>query len=218
MTNSITGSRLARYINALEGKTPNTGAAAYYASLDQVESVSPNIANSIAQELEDQRSNIKLIASENYCSLATQLAHGNLLTDKYAEGFANHRFYAGCDNVDQIESEACDLARELFGADHAYVQPHSGVDANFTALFAVLFARVRQPYIDKTGKKALDLDREEWTGLNAEMNRQKIMGMDYFSGGHLTHGYRFNIISNMMDVYTYSVDRNTHLLDYDGIY
>ncbi|MDH5639065.1 MAG: glycine hydroxymethyltransferase [Nitrospinota bacterium] len=218
MTEDNSDSRLVRYIKNLEGRVPNSGAAAYYASLDQVESISPNISTSIAKELEDQRSNIKLIASENYCSLATQLAHGNLLTDKYAEGFANHRFYAGCDNVDTIESEACDLATELFGADHAYVQPHSGVDANFTALFAILFARVRQPYIDNTGKKALELDRDEWTRLNAEMNRQKIMGMDYFSGGHLTHGYRFNIISNMMDVYTYSVDRATSLLDYDGIY
>jgi glycine hydroxymethyltransferase len=218
MTGADSQSRLARYLTSLGGKTPNTAAAAYYASLDQVETVSPDIARSIAQELADQRSNIKLIASENYCSLATQLAHGNLLTDKYAEGFPKHRFYAGCGNVDDIESEACELAKRLFGADHAYVQPHSGVDANFTALFAVLFAKVRHPYVEKLGGKPLDLSREQWLGLNAEMNRQKIMGMDYFSGGHLTHGYRFNIISNMMDVYTYSVERGSYTLDYDVIW
>ncbi|MDH4183482.1 MAG: glycine hydroxymethyltransferase [Nitrospinota bacterium] len=218
MTQGDSNSRLTRYLGALKGKAPSSAAAAYYASLDQVEAVSPNIAKAIAQELADQRSNIKLIASENYCSLPTQLAHGNLFTDKYAEGFAKHRFYAGCDNVDIVETEACDLAKELFNAEHAYVQPHSGVDANFTALFAVLFARVRQPFVDKFGGKPLELSREQWLQLNAEMNRQKIMGMDYFSGGHLTHGYRFNIISNMIDVYTYSVERATMTLDYDVIW
>src|SRR5208337_4731648 len=96
----------------------NTGAAAIYASLDHVALSSPGIARAIIQEFRDQRSNLKLIASENFSSLATQLAHGNLLTDKYAEGFPGHRFYAGCDNVDTIESEATRLACELFGADH----------------------------------------------------------------------------------------------------
>lgn len=88
------------------------------------------MASAIASELADQRSNLKLIASENYSSLATQLAQGNLFTDKYAEGYPLHRFYAGCDNVDAVEPEAAELARMLFGAEHEYVQPHSGADAN----------------------------------------------------------------------------------------
>ena len=96
-------------------------------------------------ELADQRRNIKLIASENYSSLATQCAMGNLLTDKYAEGIPHHRFYAGCDNVDSVEDLANTRARELFGAAHAYAQPHSGADANLVAFWAILRARVELP-------------------------------------------------------------------------
>ena len=83
-----------------------------------------------------------MIASENFSSLATQCAMANLLTDKYAEGIPHHRFYAGCDNVDSIEDLANLRARELFGAAHAYAQPHSGADANLVAFWAVLRARV----------------------------------------------------------------------------
>ena len=103
----------------------------------------PEVARSIVQELADQRSNIKLIASENYSSLATQCAMGNLLTDKYAEGIPHHRFYAGCDNVDSIEDLANKRACELFGAAHAYAQPHSGADANLVAFWAILRAAGR---------------------------------------------------------------------------
>ncbi len=214
-----TPSRLANYIAGLGGNAPDSGAAAYYASLDQVASVSPSIAASVVDELRDQRANVKMIASENYCSLATQLAMGNLLTDKYAEGKPNGRFYAGCDNVDAIETEAKALAEELFGADHAYVQPHSGVDANFSALFAILFARVRAPYLEKLGdKRPEEVSAENWRALSAELTKQKLLGLDYYSGGHLTHGYRFNIISNLVDVHTYTVDPETMLLDYDAIW
>ena len=127
----------------------NAGAVAFYASLDNVASVSPLIAENILKELEDQRSRLKLIASENYCSLAVQQAMGNLLTDKYSEGVPGARFYAGCENVDVIEAEAARLACELFGADHAYMQPHSGADANIVAFVAVLAARVHRGFIDK---------------------------------------------------------------------
>ena len=114
------------------------------------------------------------------------MAQGNLLTDKYAEGFPGHRFYAGCDNVDLIENEARELAVALFNADHAYVQPHSGVDANLTAIFAVLYAKVRAPYLEKLAVKKLEeVSREDWLQLSAEMTRQKLVGMDYYSGGHL---------------------------------
>jgi glycine hydroxymethyltransferase len=183
-----------------------------------VDSVSPSIARSIAQELRDQRSNVKLIASENYSSLAVQLAAGNLLTDKYAEGFPGHRFYAGCDNIDAIESEACELAKSLFGAEHAYVQPHSGADANLTALLSILYQRVRAPFFETIGaKKPEEISREDWQRLSGEMTRQRLLGLDYYSGGHLTHGYRFNAISHLFDVYSYTVDRDTLLLDYDAI-
>ena len=114
-----------RYIEK-NGKI-NAGMAMYTSALDMVKSVSPEIAGRIVHELRDQRTHLKLIASENYSSLAVQAAMGNLLTDKYSEGFPYHRFYAGCDNVDAIETEAVESAKRLFGAEHAYVQPHSGM-------------------------------------------------------------------------------------------
>src|ERR1700750_1454056 len=103
---------------------------AFPAALQVVRSIAPRIADAIAQELSDQRESLKLIASENYASPAVLLAMGNWLSDKYAEGAPGHRLYAGCDNVDVIESRPDELACALFGADHAYAQPHSGIDAN----------------------------------------------------------------------------------------
>ncbi|MEP7188208.1 MAG: glycine hydroxymethyltransferase, partial [Roseiflexaceae bacterium] len=138
---------LTGYLQRLAGAPIDPAAAAFFASLDQVYAAAPVVAQAIAHELRDQRANLKLIASENYCSLSTQLAHGNLFTDKYAEGYVGHRFYAGCDNVDAIEAEAARLARELFGADHAYVQPHSGADANLVAFLAVLSAKIQAPLL-----------------------------------------------------------------------
>src|SRR5262249_24845597 len=145
---------LDRYLDSLGGgRRPQAGATAYYAALDSVAAGSPGVAAGIVHELADQRHNLKLIASENYSSLAVQLAPGDPLTDKYAEGFPGHRFYAGCDNVDAIESEAAALACQLFGADHAYVQPHSGADANLVAFLSVLSARVERPLLDELGEK-----------------------------------------------------------------
>src|SRR3954468_352035 len=118
------------------------GFVAYLANLQTVADVAPEVARSIVLELADQRRNIKLIASENYSSLAAQCAMGNLLTDKYAEGIPHHRFYAGCDNVDTIEDLANQRACELFGAAHAYAQPHSGADANLVAFWSILRQRV----------------------------------------------------------------------------
>src|SRR4029077_13971679 len=106
---------LTAYLNQVERSAPDPVACAFYASLDVLNEHSPIIARSIIREFRDQRRNLKLIASENYSSLATQFAHANLLTDKYAEGYVGHRFYAGCDNIDTIEAEAARLARELFG-------------------------------------------------------------------------------------------------------
>src|SRR4029450_10661149 len=116
---------LRRYLTSTGPEKIDPGAAGFLASLDAVARVSPAVADAIAQELADQRANLKLIASENFCSLSVQLAQGNLLTDKYAEGYPGHRFYAGCDNVDAVEARAIQLARDLFGAAHAHVQPHS---------------------------------------------------------------------------------------------
>src|SRR6188472_4217394 len=127
-----------RYLRRLGGGRPDPAALAFLASLDQMRSVDPLVADRVVAELVDQRSNIKLIASENYASLAVQQAMGNLLTDKYAEGYPWHRFYAGCDNVDAIEEHGAKLARDLFGASHAYLQPHSGADANLVAFLAIL--------------------------------------------------------------------------------
>ena len=130
MPNSL----IEKYFQIKDPATIPPGFLAYLANLECVARVAPEVARSIVQELADQRRNIKLIASENYSSLATQCAMGNLLTDKYAEGIPHHRFYAGCDNVDAIEDLANLRARELFGAAHAYAQPHSGADADPCAI------------------------------------------------------------------------------------
>ena len=133
------------YLKTTKPEDVDSGFLAYIANLTEVARCAPSVAQSIVQELADQRAYLKLIASENYCSLSTQLAMGNLLTDKYAEGVPGMRYYEGCDNVDSVEAYACDLACKLFGCDHAYVQPHSGADANLIAFWAVLEARVEAP-------------------------------------------------------------------------
>ncbi len=212
------GQLLARYLEARGGKSLDSGAVAFYASLDQVSTVAPTIAQAIVQELRDQRGNLKLIASENYSSLATQLAHANLLTDKYAEGYPGHRFYAGCDNVDAIEAEAARLACELFGADHAYVQPHSGADANLVAFLAILSARVQAPVLEAMGlDNPAAASREQWASVRAAFGGQRLLALDYYSGGHLTHGYRHNISSQLFDVYSYAVEPASGLIDLDQL-
>ena len=103
-----TSGALFDYLSTTPPERVDSALVGYLAALTQVASVAPEVAGSIVKELADQRNNLKLIASENYCSLATQLAMGNLLTDKYAEGFPEHRFYAGCANVDAIEARAAE--------------------------------------------------------------------------------------------------------------
>jgi glycine hydroxymethyltransferase len=206
---------LRTYLSKTKPEQIDPGFLAYLGSLTQVATVAPKIAASIVQELADQRSNLKLIASENYCSLATQLAMGNLLTDKYAEGFPEHRFYAGCQNIDAIESFACEAATSLFGVDHAYVQPHSGADANLIAYWAILSHRIEEPWLEKAGEtNPSNLSRDDWSKLRAQLGNQRLLGMDYYSGGHLTHGYRHNVSAQMFDSYSYGVDRATGLIDY----
>lgn len=198
--------------------SPSVGMIAYVANLAQVAQVAPEIARSVVAELESQRTHLKLIASENYSSLAVQSAMGNLMTDKYAEGFPYHRFYAGCENVDTIEETASRYARELFGAEYANVQPHSGADANLMAFWAILSTCVEVPYLEKLGETNLyKLSDAQWKELREKLGNQRLLGLDYYSGGHLTHGYRYNVSARMFEVYTYSVDRETGLLDYDAI-
>jgi len=196
----------------------NLGSIAYLSSLQLVHSIDPTISRAIIQELEDQRSNLKMIASENYCSIAVQMAQANLLTDKYAEGYPFHRFYAGCDNVDIVESRAAELAKLLFNAEHAYVQPHSGADANLIAYWAILATRVQEPFLNNLDKKDItSLSNTEWKELRQLFGNQKLLAMNYYSGGHLSHGYRHNVSSRMFQVETYDVDRDSKLLDYDVI-
>ena len=209
-------------ITAYLAKTPpanvDAGFLAYIANLTTVAQASPKVAGTIVQELADQRSNLKLIASENYCSLATQLTLGNLLTDKYAEGFPGHRFYAGCDNVDNIESYAAELACRLFGSDHAYVQPFSGSDANLIAFWAILKTRLEVPALAELGiSNPAQLSRQDWNKIRQALGGQRLLALDYYSGGHLTHGYRLNISAQMFDVYSYGVNRETGLLDYEAL-
>jgi glycine hydroxymethyltransferase len=211
-------SLLDRYLERAAGQPLDRGAVGFFAGLDQVASVSPSVAVSIAREVEAQRTHLKLIASENYSSLAVQLAHANLLTDKYAEGVPQHRFYAGCENVDAIETEAARLACELFGADHAYVQPHSGADANLVAFLAILSERAQKPLVEQLGYKNLvDIPREQWQEVRTAFCNQRLLALDFYSGGHLTHGYRFNISARLFDARSYTVDRATGLLDLDAL-
>jgi len=196
----------------------DTALLAYLCNLQETAQVAPEIAASIVKELENQRKRVKLIASENYCSMAVQLAMGNLLTDKYAEGMPNHRFYAGNENVDAIESLAAEEACKVFGAEYANVQPHCGADANLLAYWAILTTRVEAPALEKYGETNLyKLSDEQWKELKAELGNQKLLGLDYYSGGHLTHGYRYNVSARMFDVFSYTVSKETGLLDYDDI-
>ena len=147
----------------------------------------PAIASLIGQELERQRDHLELIASENFTSAAVMEAQGSVLTNKYAEGLPNKRYYGGCEFVDQIEQIAIDRIKELFGAAHANVQPHSGAQANFAVFLALL----------KPG--------------------DTIMGMDLSHGGHLTHGSPVNVSGKWFNVVQYGVSKETEQLDYDEI-
>jgi glycine hydroxymethyltransferase len=203
---------------AQAGNERRSDVIAYLAALDHLHECAPSIAENILKELHTQRSTLKLIASENYSSLSVQLAMGNLLTDKYCEGSPYHRFYAGCENVDAIEAEAVDLAKQLFGTAHAYVQPHSGADANLVAFWAILTQSVQNPLVEKLGKKNLEeLSDQEFESLRQLLCNQSFMGMSLGAGGHLTHGFRQNVSAKMMRAIPYGVDPTTHLLDYGKI-
>lgn len=192
--------------------------SAYSQALEVIASVEPRIAEATRQELADQRSSLKLIASENYASPAVLMTMGTWFSDKYAEGTVGHRFYAGCQNVDTVEALAAEHARELFGAEYAYVQPHSGIDANLVAFWSILAHRVEGPWLEKAqAKNVNDLTEADWEELRRELGNQRLLGMSLDAGGHLTHGFRPNISGKMFHQQQYGTNPETGLLDYDAL-
>ncbi|AZB71403.1 serine hydroxymethyltransferase [Synechococcus elongatus] len=147
----------------------------------------PAIAAIIGRELQRQQEHLELIASENFASPAVMAAQGSVLTNKYAEGLPSKRYYGGCEFVDQAEELAIERAKELFGAAHANVQPHSGAQANFAVFLTLL-----QP-------------------------GDTFLGMDLSHGGHLTHGSPVNVSGKWFNAVHYGVNRETERLDYDAI-
>jgi glycine hydroxymethyltransferase len=191
---------------------------AFRSGLEVIRAVEPRVADAIAAELHDQREMLKLIASENYASPAVLLAMGNWFSDKYAEGTIGRRFYAGCRNVDTIEALAAEHAQTLFGSPHAYVQPHSGIDANLVAYWAILAQRVERPALERLTKRSIvELDDAQWASLRADLGNQRLLGMSLDAGGHLTHGFRPNISGKMFDQRSYGTDPRTGLVDYDAL-
>jgi glycine hydroxymethyltransferase len=218
MALSLLDHYLARNVPGYQPGKLSSETVAVAAALDSIARELPEVAAAILGELRDQRSKLKLIASENFASPSVLLAMGNWLSDKYAEGSVGHRFYAGCDHIDTIEARAAELARGLFGADHAYMQPHSGIDANLVAFWSVLTQRIEEPAIARLGKKTLaDLSADEWERLRRELGDQKMMGMSLDAGGHLTHGFRPNISGKLFRYCSYGVDAESGLLDYAAV-
>jgi glycine/serine hydroxymethyltransferase len=144
---------------------------------------------------------------------------GNWFSDKYAEGTIGRRFYAGCRNVDTVESVAAEHAREPFGAPHAYVQPHSGINANLVAYWDILAERMEAPALAKAqARQVNDLSPADWAQLRQELGNQRMLGMSLDAGGHLTHGFRPNIFGhrNMRRLNWLGVSR-CRLLKVDGL-
>src|SRR6266849_6639986 len=195
---SLLQTYLSRFGVSIEGMSGET--IGFAAALDAVARVDPAVADAVLEELVDQRTHLKLIASENYASPAVLLAMGNWLSDKYAEGAPGHRLYAGCDNVDVIESRTDELACALFGADHAYAQPHSGIDANLVAFWAVLAQRVESPALGRAEVRHVsDLSAGDWAALRHEL------------------GIQPNISGKMFDQASYGTDPASGLIDYDRV-
>ncbi|NBV41431.1 serine hydroxymethyltransferase [bacterium] len=154
-------------------------------SIDQVLKFDPEVAQGLLSELKRQQEKIELIASENFTSVAVMQAQGTWLTNKYAEGLPHKRYYGGCEYVDQVEDLAIIRAKQLFGAEHANVQPHSGAQANMAVYFALV----------KPG--------------------DTVMGMNLAHGGHLTHGSPVNFSGTYFNIVPYGVSKQTERIDYD---
>jgi glycine hydroxymethyltransferase len=153
----------------------------------EIAKVDPETASAMEMELNRQRDHLELIASENFVSPAVMVAMGSHLTNKYAEGYPGKRYYGGCEFVDVVEQLAIDRAKEIFGAEHANVQPHSGANANTAVYFAML----------KPG--------------------DTILGMNLAHGGHLTHGSPVNISGTYFNIVPYGVNEETGYIDYDQL-
>jgi glycine hydroxymethyltransferase len=147
----------------------------------------PEVASAIAADIRRQTDEINLIASENYASAAVLAATGSVLTNKYAEGYPGRRYYAGCENADEVERLAINRAKELFGVEHANVQPHSGSQANMAAYFATM----------QVG--------------------DRVLGMQLDQGGHLTHGSPVNFSGKLYEFASYGVLREEETIDYDAV-
>ena len=152
-----------------------------------LEQADPAVAEAIRHEEDRQRRNIVLIASENYTSRAVLEATGSVMTNKYAEGYPGRRYYGGCQYMDVVEQLAIDRALQVFGAEHANVQPHSGAQANMAVYFSFL----------KPG--------------------DTVLGMSLAHGGHLTHGSPVNFSGQMYKFVGYGVNKDTELIDYDEV-
>lgn len=153
--------------------------------MSELSRIDPEVANHLEMELNRQRGNIELIASENFVSKAVLEALGSIATNKYAEGYPGKRYYGGCEVLDVVEQMAIDRAKELFQAEYANVQPHSGAQANISAYFAILDPG------------------------------DTIMGMNLAHGGHLTHGHPLSISGRYYKVVPYGVSQETETIDYD---
>ena len=149
--------------------------------------IDEKLLKSIESENKRQNEHIELIASENFVSKAVLDVTGSILTNKYAEGYPGHRYYGGCEYVDEVEDIARDYLCQLFDAEHANVQPHSGSQANMAVIMSVL-----EP-------------------------GDKILGMDLNAGGHLTHGYKLSFSGKLYEAYSYGVDKQTEMINYDEV-
>ena len=149
--------------------------------------IDPDIASAITKELERQTYTLELIASENFVSDAVMQAQGSVMTNKYAEGYPAKRWYNGCELVDIVEQKAIERAKELFGADHINVQPHSGSQANMAVYFSILSPG------------------------------DTVLAMDLSHGGHLTHGHKMNFSGVFYNIVSYGVKQDTEQIDYDQV-
>ncbi|HSA64773.1 MAG TPA: serine hydroxymethyltransferase [Nitrospira sp.] len=156
-------------------------------SLEALQATDPEVYAAIAAEEERQRNKLLLIASENFASPAVLAAQGSLMTNKYAEGYPGKRYYGGCQHVDTVEELAIQRCKQIFGAEHVNVQPHSGSQANMAAYLSVL----------KPG--------------------DTILGMDLAQGGHLTHGSKVNFSGMIFRAFSYGVDRQTETINYEAV-
>ncbi|MBX3411251.1 MAG: serine hydroxymethyltransferase [Pirellulales bacterium] len=155
--------------------------------MNWLEKEDPEVWSAIASEIERQEDGLEMIASENYVSPAVMQAAGSVLTNKYAEGYPGRRYYGGCEYVDIVEDLARDRAKQLFGAQHVNVQPHSGSQANLAVYLSVL-----QP-------------------------GDSVLGLDLAHGGHLTHGMKLNISGQLYHFHSYGVTRDTNRIDFDQV-